>query len=399
MDSNLLNDRISRLKEWEQTESLNEILFSALSSLNNYARDRFDQLTREVRDESTLNGPPEIKVAVCTEEDIDKQIFLHPVATQPPIDSPGYITTVFAKCDYPTIQEIIGQTFAARIQGESGTFHTQVELKYSIKYLQKMESLYYAFNENELPWSTINGPYFFKFLDVFCKQGTEQEISGFEIDFGPYKKHLTYDKALLWNITALTVPVAACEAKPAYNAVQYEHMLKNVPLDGDQYLVCSPGDKFSSFRRGRDIFVRTYAKQLEHVRLLRIISSEGADCPLFLPLKSNRKRPGFIDSMAARCNIPTCGEAERIVSSLGEAAQLQLMGIEKIPRAEENVARYRGLDYNSFREENMVTKDKELLLFTFSSSAERMWAHETMYYALSELQLHFYEHRCVAEMI
>ena len=400
MDNNLLNDRIGRLKEWEQTESLNEILYNTLSSLHTYAKDRFDTLTREIRDEYALNsGAPLIRVAVCTEETIDNQLFLHPVATEPPFNSPNYITTVFVECDYPTVQKLMRQTYTAKIQGKTESFSTQVTLRYSLKYLQKLESLYYAFSENELPWATVNGRYFYKFLDVYSTQDLKQQIDGYTIDFAPYEKYVSYDKVLLWNILPLTAPVAACEARPAYNAIQYEHLLKNLPLDEDRYLVCPMGDRFNSFRRGKEMYVRTYSKQLEQIQLLRIIGNEDAESPLYLPAKSNHSKPGLINAMAKMRYIPTRGEAERIIHSLGEAAYLRLVDIKAIPGTIENLARYKGIDYNFFREDNMVLKDRKLLLFSFKISSDKMWAYETMFYALSELQLYFYEYRCVGEMV
>ena len=401
MDNNLLGDRIGQLKRWEQTESLNEILYSTLSSLHAYATDRFDGLTQEIRDESAPNdSPPVIKVAVCTQENIDKQIFMHPVATQPPINSPNYITTVFAKCDYPTMKELMTQTFSAVLQGETGTFRTKIELKYSLKYLQKIESLYYVFNENELNWATVNGQYFYKFLDVYSKQDiTQSKIDSFEIDFAQYGKYISYDKELLWNITPITVPVAVCEPRPAYNAIQYEHLLKTLPHAGDQYLVCSLGERFTAFRRGKEMYVRTYNKQHEQIVLLRIIGNEDADCPLFLPLKSNKKKSGLINDLADRRFVPTRGEAERIVHSLDGASGIRLVDIKPLPRPEKNKARYEGLDYNYFREENMIVKDRKPLLFTFETDVDKMWAFERMYYVLSELQLYFYEYLCLGDLL
>ena len=401
MDNNLLNDRISRLKQWEQTESLNEILYYTLSSLHTYANDRFDSLTKEIRDESATNDDlPVIKVAVCQQDDVDKQIFLHPVAAQTPQNSPRYIATVFAKCDYPTIQKIMRQTFNAKIIGKSGLLQTRVELKYSMRYLKKLESLYYTFNENDLSWATVNSRYFYKFLDVYSIQEPIQSpIDEFEIDFTHYDKYILYDKELLWNIIPMTAPVAGCEPRPAYNAIQYEHMLKNLMLDEDKYLVCPLGDRFNVFRRGKEMFVRTYKKQLEQIDLLRVVSSEDAKSPLYLPLKSNKRSQGLVDAMAKKRHIPTWGEAERIIHSLGEQADIRLVDIKPLPCSEESLSHYKGIDYNYFREENMVSHDRKLLLFTFDITTDDIWAYETMYYALSELQLYFFEYRCIGEMV
>ncbi|MCL2151754.1 MAG: hypothetical protein FWH57_02165 [Oscillospiraceae bacterium] len=409
MDNNLLNDRIGKLKNWEQTESLNEILYNALSSLHAYANDRFDSLTDEIRSEFALNdNPPEIKVAVCLEDKIDKQVFLRPVESQPQYGGARYITTVFASCDYPTIQKLTQRTYKASIQGDKETLQTQVELKYSVKYLRNIESLYYSFNENELRWTTVDERYFYKFLDVYSTRDHKQKkIEGFEIDFAEFSKYISYDKVLLWNVSPMTVPVAVCDPRPAYNAIQYEHVLKNVPLDEDKYILCSLGEKFNTFRRGRDMYVRTYKKQYEQFDLLRIISNAEAKSPLYLPVKSNKRKPGFIDSIAERRFMPTWGEAERIIHSLGEMSGIRLMDIKTPPEQspymqlfypDKDLSLYTCLDYNIFREENIVIKDRKPLMFTFKINTDDIWAYETMFYALSELQLYFYDYRCVGRL-
>lgn len=400
MDNSLLNDRMGSLKEWEQEESLNEILYNTLSELNAYTKERFDELTREIRDEAVLNyDEPAIKVAVCTKENIDKQLFLFPVSTEPPINSPGYITTIFAECDYLTIQEMMLHTYAAEIVNGAETLQTRVSLRYSSKYLQKLKSLYYVFSENGLPWRTVNGIYFYKFLDVYGTQDTAQEITGFNIDFAQYEKYISYDKALLWNISPITAAVAACEAKPAYNAVQFEHTLKNLQLDENRYLFCPFGDKFTSFRRGQTMYVRTNTLQLEQFRLLRITGGEDADSLLYLKPKSNKKKPGFIDSLAMGRYIPTRGEAERIVRSFTDETGITLADIEVLPSTEENILLYKGVDYNLFIETNSFLAEKKLLLFTFEVDADSLWAHEIMFFVLSELQLNFYEYRCVGKLL
>ena len=399
MDNNLLNARIGRLKEWKQTESLNEILYNTLHALNTYTKDRFDELTQEIKEEYALhNGAPAIKIAVCAEENVDKQMFLHPVAPQPPIHDPNYIATIFAECDYPTIQKLMRQTYTVKIFGKTETLHIQAELKYSLRYLRKMESLYYTFSENELPWTTINGRYFYKFLDVYSKQRISQDIEGFEIDFAQYGKYISYNKVLLWNVVPLTVPVASCEARPTYSAIQYEHKLKNLKPDEYRYLVCPMSDRFNAYKRGKEMYVRTYAKQLEQIELLRVISNDDAESLLYLPAKSNEKRFGIINSMARGVYMPTKGEAERILYELGEIS-LRLAEIKTLPGTDDNISKYKGIDYNSFREDNMVEKDRKLLLFSFETNMDKLWAYETMFYVLSELQLHFYEFCCVGELI
>jgi hypothetical protein len=406
MDSNLLNDRLGRLKEWEQSSSINELLFNALSSFNIYVNERFDALAQEIRSEGMLNPePPVVKIAVCAEEDVKKQLYLHPVSTEPPINCPGYITTVFTEADYPTIQEMMGRTYTADLKGKTGTGRVQVSLRYSLKYLQKLKSLYYVFNENEIPWITVNGIYLYKFLDVFCEGDVDREIGGlngikgFGIDFLQYDKYVSYDKVPLWNVSKMTVPVASCEAKPAYNAIQYEHTLKNIQFSENQYLVCHIGDKFNCFRRGQMMYVRTYAKQLEQIELLRITGNNDAEIPLQLPPKSNQKKDGFIKALARGRYIPTRGEAERIIHSLNLEPDLRFADVKVIPRTADSVSKYKSVDFNYFIETNAFMPDRKLLLFTFVSGGDKTWAFEIMFYALSELQLYFYEYHCVGELI
>lgn len=400
MDINVLNDRIGKLKNWEQTDSLNEILYNTLSALRTYTEDRFDELTREIRDETATNSlAPAIRTAVCEEKNIGKQLFMFPVSVQPPLNSPRYVTTVFAECDYQTIRRMMRKTFKATVHCKTETFETQVSLRYSLKYLQKLQSLYYMYNENELPWVTVNGPYFYKFLDVCSERSISDEIDGCEIDFAEYEKYVSYDKTLLWNVTSVTEPVATCEAKPAYNAIVHEHVVKKLQLDDDQYLVCPLGDKFVSFRHGRDLYVRTYTKQLTQIKLMRITSREDAGNLLYLPAKTNKKDIGLVDAYARGRNVPTWGEAERVLHSLKDAADFSLVDIKVLPCTDENAAKLKGIDYNYFIEANPILSDKKLLRFSLKTDASDIWAYEKMFYVLSELQQHFYEYCCVGEMV
>jgi hypothetical protein len=158
------------------------------------------------------------------------------------------------------------------------------------------------------------------------------------------------------------------------------------------------GDSFTSFRRGKDVYVRTYAKQLEQINMLRITSDEDADSPLYLPIRSNRKKTGVISALAKESYIPTQGEAERIINSLNRGADLHLAGIKVLSYTEENAARYESIDYNPFIKDGSFLSERKLLLFTFKAETNKMWAHETMFFALSELQQYFYEYRCVGEL-
>ena len=453
-NSSLLNDRIGRLKEWEDKESLNELLFNALSSMNAYIKERFDGLTQEISNELPLNDDsPIIKTAVCLEEDVGKQLFLCPVSTEPPMGCPGYVATVFAECGYRAIQELMGRTYPAEIRRGKQTVKARVGLRYSLKYLQKLESLYYMFSENETPWETANAVYFYKFLDAYIVAdgvagqnvgglslgvpppggagGTSNANAGgnvnvgdahlgvplagatgvasnanagdaidsFTIDFSPYEKQLSFGKTLLWNISPLALPVSACDIRPAFNAVQYEHTLKSMKPDGHVYLICPVGCKFTGFRRGQTMFVRTYGRQFEQFKLLRVSQGEDMDSPLCLPTKTNRKRGGTLEALARKQYIPTRGEAERIVYSLGEGSDLRLADMKVLPHTVKNIMKYKGLDFNYFVEANGFLTGKKFLLFTFEVGESKTWAHETMYYALSELQRYFYEYRCVGEMI
>ena len=397
---NLLNSQIGKFKEPGQVESTNEMLYNTLSSLNSYVQDRFDRLTREIRDESAFTKDvPAIRVAVCLEGDVNKQLFMQPVSTEPPICSNCYVTTVFAECDYSTIQKIARQSFNATIWGKTGPVETKVELQYSLKYLQKMGSLYHVFSENELPWQTVNGIYFYKFLDVFCELEKDQGIDSFDIDFGEFEKYLSYDKVLLWNVAPITAAVESCEARPAYDAVQYEHMLKKLQLDDDQYIVCPLGDRFSCFRRGREMFVRTYTKRLAQINLLRIIGGEDAGGSLYLQAKSNKRKTSLIDAYARGRYLPTRGEAERIVNSFYEETELSLQDVKILPSSDETASRQRGVNFNYFIETNSFLPDRKLMLFSFAAGKRDIWTYEKMFYLLSLLQCYFFEYRCIGEVV
>ena len=170
VDANGINDRISRLQSWKQTDSLNEILYNALLSLSEYSKMRFDNLTNEIRKEkAAISEAPVIKVGVCNLEDVDKHLFLHPVSDSPPISRADYVTTIFVEAPFPIIVAMLGKTYPVETIIAKVAVKLNVGLRYSTKYLQKLETLYHIYSRNELLWRTVNSVYFYKFLDVFCR--------------------------------------------------------------------------------------------------------------------------------------------------------------------------------------------------------------------------------------
>jgi len=402
MENSLLFERMGRLKEWKPDEPINEILYNALSSLNDNATERFKKLTQDIKDEVAVNEQlPIIKVAVFSGDDADKQVFLRPVAPadERPYGDMDYLSTVFADCDYLNIQEMMSKKFTAQIQSSAGARQIQVGLRYSRKYLKKQTLLYYTFAANNLPWTTINSIYFYKFLDVYSINGEDMRgIDVININFDTYSNYLSYDKTLLWNIEPMTVPTA-WEAKPAYDKIVYEHSIKGLKLSEHRYLVCPINDEFRSFRRGQIMHVSTHKKKLEEFELLRIISGNDVGSPLYLPTVSNRRREGLVNSLAFGRHLPTKGEAQRIVHSINAEINMTLEGIEVLPATKANLTKYRSVGCNPFVEANRFVTSDKLLLFKFKSKVDTLWSHETMFYLLSELQLYFYEHRVVGEMV
>ena len=428
MDTNLLNDRIGRLKDWKQTESLNEILYNALAGLSDYSKARFDNMADEIRAEAdAISEPPVIKVAVCSEDNIEKQMFLHPVSIGLPHGCPNYLTTIFAECDFATIQSMLKEKYLAEIHFTDGTLkRTEVALKYSAKYLQKLESLYHVFCLNEILWTTVNCAYFYKFLDVTAcgdengaEQNTGQEtaielnaIESVTMDFREYKKFVSYDKVLLWNVNTVAAKVASVEAKPAYNTVVYSHTVKHLALDENQYIVCPIGDKFHCFRNGQNLQVCTHTKEMEEINFLRVIGNEDEEGPLYLPLVSSKKESGLVGSLARGRNIPTWGEAERIALSMFGSESLMLTEAKALPITREPT--YAGqviahekdkkkhmensIDFNFFVGSNAFLPYRRRLLFSFKSSLDKLWAAEAMFYVLSELQLHFHEFHVIGKL-
>jgi hypothetical protein len=402
MENSLLYERIGRLKQWKPDEPLNEILYNALSSLNDNATERFNRLTQEIKSEVAVNeNIPVIKVAVFSGEDADKQVFLHPVAAndERPYGDMDYLSTVFAGCDYTTIQKMMGKKFKAEIQSAAGSRQIQVGLRYSKKYLNKQTLLYHTFAANNLPWVTINSIYFYKFLDVYSVNDEDMRgVDIIHIHFEEYNEHLSHDKTLLWNIEPMVVPTS-WETKPAYNKIVYEHSIKGLKVSEHQYLVCPIDDEFRSYKQGQMMYVRTHTKKFGEFELLRIISGNDVGNPLFLPTVSNGRREGLVNSLAFGRHLPTKGEAQRIVRSINAEIDMTLEGIEVLPASRTNLAKYNGINFNPFVEANRFITSEKMLLFKFKSKVEPLWAHEAMFYLLSELQLYFYEHRVVGEMI
>ena len=73
-----------------------------------------------------------------------------------------------------------------------------------MRYREVMEGLYLVFQDNHIPWDTINTGYLDKFYDVFIYiEGTEPAPDSLEevtIDFEEYKEDVRCGLIPLWNL-------------------------------------------------------------------------------------------------------------------------------------------------------------------------------------------------------
>ena len=398
-----LADRIARSWEVNPQGALSHMLLDTFLALDEDCRGRISQLEERISlERETGEGElaPVVSMAVCEKEDAGRQLFLSPVISDEKTHTPGFIASVFMDCDYPTIKKSIGSVFPATVTTATQTLEIQAGLRYSQGHLKKIEDIYRAFIENGQPWTTVNAIYAYKFLDIYSLRHIDEAITGFTVDLKNFTKHADFNKALLWNIDTVSVPVTPV-AVSAGNAVKYEYTINGLQPGLYRYLVRPFEERpqgFECFWRGPLLCLRTYAQSLTDIKLLRFCERE--DARLCLPVTSNKKENSFTQRLAknqARFT-PSRGEAERIIRSLRGAEGVSLTNMEIIPPAKENTACYECLDFNRFIEMNAFQTGRKLLLFTFKVEAEKKWAHEIMFFVLSELQYYFTGFRCVGEL-
>ena len=396
----LIKSRIKNIKDPIQKALLRDILYDVINEMFLHTEEKFEEFHQKIDSELQDDySKYYIYMAVCKREDVDETSgFLFEVNYPEEEDIVG---TIFLECDYITIANCLKQTFKAIVTTDKDTYDIEVVLKYSQKYLSRIEWLYKQFQTNKKLWRTINSSFVYKFLDIIDiehKVPKDEKIVRCQIDISELNSFIRTDMVLLWNVQLSNV---VTEGKiitvPGINSILYEHKIK-AQLDMYAYMLEDEEVIHAGHVYTENQLIARAEEKLYEFNLVRIasIDLDKDSTKIFMPLQTNKRIMSYIDRLADSLPLPvlTKGEIERIFNQYTAYENLRIKDISIV-----NECSVDYLDLNPFIKLNEFLQDKKILLITFESNAtEDIFLYEKMYFLVTELQLYFQEYKCIGEM-
>lgn len=398
----LIKARIETMKDPIQKVMLQDVLKDVFRIIMDYSEDCFKELEAKIDAELIEKDDKYgIYMGVCKKEGLDGTgSFLFEVDTQQQEINTGVLKTIFLACDHQTICKCLDKTFSAEVETEDHTYHIQVALRYSKKYLSKIEWLYQQFLANKREWHTINCPYLYKFLDVVdIGQAipSDETVERVVLDLEGLGKYMCPDMVLVWNIKELDVKTGA-KIVPGDKKVLYEHKIGLPNKEAGHLVSIGEPETFYTIYNEEYLLVRSEHREYESLKLLEIapFDLEKENTKLSYPLHTNRRVESHVDRLAARQPrlLLTEGELRRILGGYEayEPFQLETVILEEASDT-------KGMDCNPFiLAHNFLGKRRVLHFFFRCKDMENIRSYEEMCFLVSEIQFYTEEYQCVGSL-
>ena len=415
--------RLAEMKNPEERALLKEILNSFFLPLYDETEAKYAALERRVRDELPhLYAPYTVYSTVLLRSQVDgKHAYLGamiPLETEEPVlnttelmnalpDGQAIIETVFMEADYMKCRQIVRDQHHLKgefvINAEKYPFSCQ--LVPATRYFEQIETLYRAFFRNNVPWTTINSSYLYKFFDLKLIETADmpenKQIHQAEISFAPYENFVRRGFIPVWNIDTYSVKGEAFP-EPAEDNInlEYRFEIDKLGLDNAFLIDYESGLVLSARREHNQLVIVTtqqYESDWDLYRLRRRQDTWIDHYPY--PVLSNQRR----DTFAARLNLEyemhaaTPASMRMLIHSLEPSDYLELNNYhftsEKIPSET--------YDMNLFiRDEIRDPSYKKTLILVFKAKQHGLFLnYDLASFLVSEFQTTYPEYRCVGTVI
>lgn len=141
------------------------------------------------------------------------------------------------------------------------------------RYRNMMECLYQVFQDNQIPWETINTGYLDKFYDVYMDTSSFQNrgdialgkltLAEVKVKFEKFEEYVLYDRIPLWNLNWVTFD-SADFMMPCVSDIYFEHEFSledQEALDG--YLIRANEDILEIRHEARRIVIKSNKETYE----------------------------------------------------------------------------------------------------------------------------------------
>lgn len=424
---NRIYEKLNEINDLSDRVLLKKIMDSVFESLEEYSKDRLDEIEKRVFSElhyvkdkyniySTIVKRDKLDITSeflfpMLPEDTEEKIYdTKTILKSLQNNKNQNMFKVFLKCDYLIFKEFINNNFNLKgiIKTNKRVHEAFFKVKENRQYRDKVQKIYRSFINSNITWSTINNPYIHKIADVVlvgCEDKIEngENILEMEVDFGEYNQYVEYDMVPLWNIKELDLK---CDGFPipCLDKVCYEHDISIAKYGiKNGYLVDEENEEIESvtFTKKSIVILSNEDKSINW-NLWSIVSQDKDKSKNNeYELMTNKVNVNFTNKLAFEkpYTIKTKTELARVINSYKVSEYLKFNDVkltEDYPDELKQTYEVNDFIIDEIREENVK---KSLVLYFETTNKENYLNKDILSFLVSEVQLLYPEYKCEGRLI
>ncbi len=430
-----IEERLREINDLDERRFAKMVLLEGLGKAIQCMEEKYGQLQRRIYEELQLRGNRyETMMTIIEKQHYDPTNgTLFPVI---PFDldgfkgrERGFLGTVFLKMGWEDSRQFQETgTFSGVVWQMEQSRKAVFRVAPAERYRKRVEVLYQVFQDNQLPWSTVNTAYLDQFYDVFLVDVEENKelnfgeddsiMKGFgleecEIWFGKYSDFVYYGWIPLWNIEEISLE-STNFMMPCIDGIYYEHVFvmdQRKEIDG--YLIQGNED-IVEIRHEKDrILVKSSKDTFDKWKAFHMIQDIKTSLDYTEPFLSNRKQDSFFRRMAeeSKVSLMTWMDLSRRILEMDIREYLDVTGyeicgpfgrnLEKSEIRESFVGNLSEGGMNWFIPESLFPmEERRILLLKFKAKKLKHYLNDGMIrFVVSQLQLEIGEYRCVGVLV
>ncbi|ANU48232.1 hypothetical protein ADH76_11660 [Enterocloster clostridioformis] len=409
-----MEERLREIDDLDERKFAKKLLLEGLGKVIRCTEAKYQQLERRVYEELEIEDnqyeavltivkrshydPTNGTLFPVSEEDLDETVLKETWSD----GSRRWLGSIFLEASDDRQRDFQDRTkFTGTLVKAEENRAAAFEILPAMRYREVIEGLYLVFQDNHIPWDTINTGYLDKFYDVFIYiEGTEPAPDSLEevtIEFEEYKEEIRYGRIPLWNLEWVTFD-SADFMLPCINGIYYEHEFSLEDKDEkDGYLIQSNEDILEIRHEKNKIVIKSLKETFENWKALHLVQKETVrSLDYNAPLLTNRKRDSFIRRYAenSRVQLMTKTDLFRRIMELDIRDYIEVVGYE-ICESARDFPNTEGMNW-FVRDELFPMESRRVLLLKFKERQPGHYLNGSMVrFVISQMQLEISEYRCV----
>lgn len=414
-----MEERLREIDDLDERWYAKKVLVEGLSKIIRCMEDKYHQLERRVYEELEIADnqyetvmtivkrdyydPTNKTLYPVDESDLKEEKLAEALSDEKQV----WIGTIFLEAGEDKRREFEGtRHFTGTLERNGEKQEADFYIQPAKRYRDTMERLYQVFQDNHIPWETINTAYLDKFYDIYTySEALEKGMKNVfpenaEIAFGEFKEFVRYGLIPLWNLEWVKFD-STDFMLPSINDIYYEHEFTlEDKEEGDGYLVETNEDILEIRHEKNKIVIKSQKETFENWKVLHIIQKETARSLDYKALLvTNHKKDSFIRRFAenSRVQLMTKTDLFRRIMELDIQDYIEVVGYEICEDAKEYQI-VGGMNW-FVRDELFPMESRKVLLLKFIAKEPGHYLNDSMVqFVISQMQLEINEYRCIGVM-